>query len=41
MIQGRYTHFDPDVLDAFLAVEDTFAGIAARYADSGGEKTTL
>jgi putative two-component system response regulator len=40
MIQGRGTHYDPDVLDAFLAVEEEFAGIAARYADSSSEKTT-
>ena len=30
LLEGRGTHFDPDVVDAFLAVEDTFR----RYADA-------
>ncbi|RUQ39693.1 MAG: HD domain-containing protein, partial [Candidatus Competibacteraceae bacterium] len=30
---GRGTHFDPDVVDAFLALADTFKGIATRFAD--------
>lgn len=30
---GRGTHFDPDVCDAFLAVQDDFKAIAAAYAD--------
>ena len=32
--EGRGTHFDPDVVDAFLANLPTFRGIADRYADS-------
>jgi len=32
--QGRGQHFDPDITDAFLALQDTFRAIAARYADS-------
>lgn len=31
---GRGVHFDPDVVDAFLALGDVFQGIAKRYADS-------
>lgn len=31
--EGRGTHFDPDILDAFLEIEDEFRGIASRYAD--------
>jgi putative two-component system response regulator len=31
--EGRGRHFDPDVVDAFLALQDTFAAIARRYAD--------
>jgi putative two-component system response regulator len=28
------THFDPDIVDAFLAVQDQFQDIAIRYGDS-------
>ena len=34
MRQGRGTHFDPDVLDAFFAVEEDFARIAQTYRDA-------
>ena len=37
MAEGRGRHFDPDVLDAFLATQDAFQAIAARHADSGAE----
>jgi putative two-component system response regulator len=33
MKDGRGTHFDPDILDAFLELEGRFAEIAAQYAD--------
>jgi len=32
--KGRGSHFDPDVLDAFLAIEDDFRAIAKRFNDS-------
>jgi putative two-component system response regulator len=32
--EGRGSHFDPDITDAFLAHLDAFQQIAARYADS-------
>ncbi len=32
--EGRGSHFDPDMVDAFLAIESEFAAIADRYADS-------
>lgn len=32
---GRGTHFDPAVVDAFEAIEDTVADIAAKYTDMG------
>jgi putative two-component system response regulator len=32
--EGRGTHFDPDVLDAFLVLQNEFRAIAARFADS-------
>ena len=35
---GRGTHFDPDVVDAYLACRERFAEIATRFADSEAEK---
>lgn len=32
--EGRGSHFDPDVVDAFLSVAGEFQAIAKRYADS-------
>ncbi|WP_445944817.1 response regulator [Roseateles sp. PN1] len=32
--EGRGTHFDPLLVDAFEAIESTFIAIAARYQDS-------
>ena len=34
MIEGRASHFDPDVLDAFLAIEDEIRSIVAQFPDS-------
>ncbi|WP_229218689.1 response regulator [Rugamonas brunnea] len=31
---GRGVHFDPDMVDAFLALQEEFIAIAKRYADS-------
>ena len=33
IVAGRGSHFDPAVVDAFLAIEDVFLDIATRYAD--------
>lgn len=33
MREGRGSHFDPDVLDAFLAIEQRFAAIAQEFRD--------
>jgi len=33
VVEGRGTHFDPDMVDAFLKVEDQFREIARQYAD--------
>ncbi len=33
IVEGRGTHFDPDVVDAYLACRDKFAEIARRFAD--------
>ncbi|SFU45411.1 response regulator [Pseudoduganella namucuonensis] len=32
--EGRGTHFDPDMVDAFMAILDQFVDIARRYADT-------
>ncbi len=32
--EGRGTHFDPDIADAFMALADQFQDVAQRYADS-------
>jgi putative two-component system response regulator len=34
---GRNSHFDPDVVEAFSAIEREFQSIAARFADSDQE----
>ena len=33
IVEGRGTHFDPDVVDAFLRTFVTFTEIARRYSD--------
>ncbi|MDC8757773.1 response regulator [Janthinobacterium fluminis] len=35
--EGRGSHFDADMVDAFLAIEDEFRAIARRYADGDGD----
>jgi len=35
--EGRGSHFDPDIVDAFLALETEFLAIAARYSDGDKE----
>jgi putative two-component system response regulator len=35
--ESRGAHFDPAVVDAFLAVQDTFRGIAVRHADTDAD----
>lgn len=35
--QGRGTHFDAEIVDAFLQIQDQFVAIAERYADGAGE----
>ncbi|GLR12723.1 two-component system response regulator [Chitinimonas prasina] len=37
--EGRGSHFDPDVVDAFLSIHETFRQIAARYSD--GEEALI
>jgi putative two-component system response regulator len=33
IFQGRGSHFDPDMVDAFIEIQDEFAAIAAQFAD--------
>lgn len=35
--EGRGCHFDPDVVDAFLAIRDEFRDIAGRFADADAD----
>jgi putative two-component system response regulator len=35
--EGRGSHFDPDIADAFLAINTEFKEIAARFQDGSGE----
>lgn len=35
--EGRGNHFDPDITDAFLALEGEFRAIAARFTDSDAD----
>lgn len=37
MREGRGTHFDPEILDAFLEIKESFLEVALRYADSDDE----
>jgi len=37
IVEDRGKHFDPDIVDAFLAIEDEFKAIAARFTDVGKE----
>jgi putative two-component system response regulator len=39
--EGRDRHFDPDVVDAFVELENTFRNIALTYADFDEERQML
>ena len=39
--KGAGVHFDPDVVDAFLAIESTFRNIALTFAESHEERNML
>ncbi len=34
IVEGRGSHFDPDIVDAFVALKDVFFAISQQYADS-------
>ena len=33
ILEGRGSHFDPDVVEAFAEITDQFRDIAVRYSD--------
>jgi len=33
ILEGRGTHFDPDIVDVFIELQDEFREIARQYAD--------
>ena len=37
MTEGRGTHFDPDILDAFLELQPEFQSIANQFKDSDAD----
>mgnify|MGYP000219838227 CR=1 FL=1 len=37
IIEGRATHFDPDMVDAFVEIQASFQTIAGHYADSDAD----
>ena len=39
--RGKGTHFDPDMVDAFLEIEEEFRAIALEYADFEEERENL
>ena len=41
IVKGRGSHFDPDVVDAFVALGNTFRNIALTYADYDEEREAL
>jgi putative two-component system response regulator len=41
IIEGKGKHFDPDIVDAFLELEDTFRNIALTFADYDEERQML
>jgi putative two-component system response regulator len=41
IVEGRGKHFDPDIVDAFVQLEDTFRNIALTFADFDEERQIL
>ncbi|MEO6625748.1 MAG: HD domain-containing phosphohydrolase [Burkholderiaceae bacterium] len=37
IFQERAAHFDPDMVDAFIEIQDEYASIAERFSDSDGD----
>ena len=41
IVEGKGSHFDPDIVDAFAELEDTFRNIALTFADYDEERQML
>jgi len=41
IVQGRSSHFDPDMVDAFIELEEEFRKIALKFADHEEERAAL
>jgi len=41
IVEGKGKHFDPDIVDAFLELQDTFRNIALTFADYDEERQML
>jgi len=37
IVEGKGKHFDPDIVDAFLSLQDEFQSIASRFSDSDAD----
>lgn len=37
IVEGKGKHFDPDIVDAFLPLQDEFQSIASRFSDSDAD----
>ena len=37
IVEGKGSHFDPDMVDAFIEIQEEFRAIAQRYADSDAD----
>ena len=41
ILQGQGSHFDPEMVDAFMEIQEDFRQIALRFADFEEERATL
>jgi putative two-component system response regulator len=41
ILEGRGSHFDPDLVDAFLDLQEEFRQVALRFADYEEEREAL
>ena len=39
--KGRGTHFDPDIVDAFIEIHEQFRDVALEFADFQEEREAL
>jgi len=41
ILEGKGSHFEPDMVDAFMEIQEDFRQIALQYADFDEEKDAL